>query len=233
LTYAAIQALVTFVFFVLVYGQYRRRRRIHQFFWTVSLAFAWVGTGAYLVAATADSAAWFRLYYIFGALLVAPFMGLGSAFFGMSERVARASLWPVVAVSAVGAVGVTAAPLDQARLAALAGESGVGVLRLPWWALVAFILVNTYGTVAVVWVALASAVNLLRRRASGPFAAASGLIAIGILLLAFAGTMARLGAGGFWLTMALGWAVAFGGFLLTFRGADRASPRTDTAVRPG
>jgi hypothetical protein len=78
---------------------------------------------------------------------------------------------------------------------------------------------NIFGGVAVIAVALYSGWQLWRRNISGRLVAANVLIALGTYVISQAGGQARtgLGAGFFWLTMAVGWVILFGGFLLTFR----------------
>ena len=90
----------------------------------------------------------FRLYYLFGALAVAPVMGLGSLYLVLPRRIADRVLWVVSVVIAAGAVQLFAAPVDRAALPALSGASGQGVLVAgPWLAIL--IVLNLFGTIAV------------------------------------------------------------------------------------
>lgn len=233
--YPAIAAGVSLVFAAMVWRQYQVKRRPCQRWWAISLFVSFIASAAYLVALAGSPTA-FRIYYLGGALLTAPFMGLGSAYLGMSPKVARWSEAAVGVLAVLGTFGLLTAPLDAAALAALDGGSGVGVLDLPGWTLAILIVLNTYGTAAVVGVALWSAVNLARRRAVGQFFFANLLIATGVLFFAAAGTAARaMGSPGFWGMMALGWIIAYGGFLLTYRlpvpvVAPAPGPKTEGAA---
>lgn len=214
LAYPLVVAAVSLVFAILVYRQYAERRRPHQLIWTISLAQSCIASVAYLLSlAMGGNALMFKIYYIFGALLVAAWLGLGSIYLMAPGRMARLCAWVVVALSVIGAVQILAAPVDVTQLRSLAGGSGRGVLQGRSW-LPVLVFMNTFGTVGVVVPALLSAWRLARRQAAPRFVAGNALIAVGVLVLAFAGTAARLGAGGFWLTMALGWIVTFAGFVI-------------------
>ncbi len=210
-----IVAAVTLAFAVMLYRRYRRRPRPHLLWWTVSMVQGLVASLAYVVAVTTASAFFFKLYYLFGALMVAAYLALGSVHLVARPAVARWALYGVLLFTVAGAAGILAAPVDRAALAetAATGGSGAGVLGSKGLWLAQLVVMNTFGTVGVVLPALYSAVQLARRRAAGGFVFGNLLIAAGVLLLAAAGTAARLGAGGFWGTMALGYAVAFLGFL--------------------
>lgn len=223
--YPAISAAVSLVFGLMVWRQYQTRRKPYQFWWSIALFMSFAASLAYLLALGGSGTA-FRLYYLGGALLTAPFMGLGSAYLGMAPRVARVSQVAVLALAALGTVGLFMAPIDAPALAALDGGPGVGVLHLSGWTLGVLILLNSYGTVAVIGVAVWSAVNLARKRAVGQFFLANLLIATGVLFFAAAGTAARMsGSAAFWGMMALGWVIAYGGFLLTYRLPALAQPQ--------
>ncbi len=186
--------------------QYRDRKRPYQLAWAISLA---TGTAAgifYLVCmATSGSELAFRFYYICGALLIAPLLGLGSMVL-LGRRTLLRVYGLVVAVGGVlGIIGIATAPLDRAQLAALSGSPGTTMITgvLP---LVAIIVLNSLGTIAVIGVALSSAVGAARRLAPAIFVWGNVLIAVGTLIIAAAGSMARLGHGaGFWGTMLVGW----------------------------
>jgi hypothetical protein len=98
-------------------------------------------------------------------------------------------------------------------------------------------VLNSFGALAVFGVAAFSALQVWRRQGSIQFLAANCLIALGTLVISVAGSTARLGfgVGSFWLTMAVGWAVLYGGFLLTSTlprpASASANPSTSLAAR--
>jgi hypothetical protein len=156
----------------------------------------------------------FRVYYALGAVLMPAWLGLGSLFLAAPRRVAERTLAAVVNVGALGAAAVVVAPIDIAAFGQLNGGPGAGVLQPGVW-LPITILLNTFGVVAVVGVAILSAIRLVRRQGSRQLVLANSLIAAGVLIVGIAGSMARTGLPElFWLTMLAGWIVIFAGFLL-------------------
>jgi len=222
IAYPIVVAIISLVFALQVGAQYSRRRRPYQALWTVSLAMSFVASVAYAVTlATNNSPAWFRIYYLFGGLLMPAYMGTGSLYLAYSKRTGNVALAVVAILSVLGAVLLAMAPIDAQALAALNGGPGTGVLKPGAW-LPVLIVLNTYGLAAVVWVALASGWRAARRTGSGAMASGNLLLALGVIILGAAGTAARLGSGGyFWLTMALGWLVTYAGFRVIDRSYAR------------
>lgn len=222
--YAAFVAALDLVFAGLVFRQYLKRRGAHQLWWAVGLACGAVGAAAYVLAAALDSVTAFKLYYTGGALATTAYMGLGSLYVAGFRTAASRLQIAVHALVAAGALSIYASGYDPDALQRLQGGSGVGVLNNGPW-LVPVILSGLFGMVVVVGVALRT---LWRRRTQSlPAAFLWGqvLIAAGVLVISGAGSAARLGVpGAFWLTMALGWAIAFAGFWRTDR-APLAPPR--------
>jgi len=124
------------------------------------------------------------------------------------------------AAGLVGTILLAAAPLDAAALAALQDGSGRGIIELGGAGRGILVAMNAFGTVAVVAVAVVSAVRVLRTRGSGLWAAGNLLIAAGVLIIGAAGSSAGLGQEGtmFWPVQTLGWVVTFAGFTLVNRG---------------
>jgi|GEM_PF-1365906 len=229
--YPLLVAVVSGLFAAGVIRDYRARRKPYQALWSASLTMSCLGSLAYVVAAQFGSAAAFKLYYLLGALLVAPYTGMGSLYLAMRPERAKVVLWAVHAVSLLGTVLLLGAPVDAEALAALAGSSGRGVLESGAW-LAAMIVLNVFGTVAVVGVAVYSVIKGLRKGADRGMVAGNALIGLGFLLVAMAGSVARWWPdwdGGFWVTMAIGWAVAFFGF----RSVTAAAERRSAAVQGG
>src|SRR5919197_5250902 len=151
-------AVVTLRLSALLAGRWRVRRAPELAAWAVALAsFAAASAALAWAAAAGWSPGAFRLYYLFGALLTAPLLGVGSLLLAGRRWAAPIGLlYAGLAVGVAVAVPVhgrfsgteipdTAAHLDvfPARIVAIAG--------------------NALGTIAVVAVALAS----IRRRPLG------------------------------------------------------------------
>lgn len=222
MVYPILTALVTAVFAVQVWGDFARRRRPYQAAWFASLAMSAVASAAYAVAAGYGTPAAFRLYYLFGALLAGAYMGMGSLYLVLSRRLAHSIMIVLLVLSIVGVVMLWGAAIDQEALATLAGSSGRGVL-VPgaWQGLVA--LLNVFGALAVVLVALYSARQAYLKQIRAQFMWGNLLIAAGILFVSMAGSAARWVPqwdGSFWVAMAFGWFLAFAGFRVISAGAE-------------
>ncbi len=208
-----ILAAITLVFTLRLLGQYGRRRRPHHLLWAISMAQACLASVAYLLStALGGVPLLFKVYYALGALMVASYLGLGSIYLVASPGLARASLGFVLVLSVLGVVGIFAAPVNMDVLTTLNGGAGQGVLAGKGLWLPQMIAMNTFGTLGVVVPALVSVGRVVRRRMARDAALGTILIAAGVLVNAAAGTAARLGTGGFWLTMVVGYAVMFAGF---------------------
>jgi len=228
--YPLIVFVISSVFFLMVARQYLRRRRPYQLAWALSLATAVGGSLAYVIFLAADkSELAFRLYYVFGALLTAPLLGLGSILVISRGEAAKARarwiVWGVGILAVVGAIVLLTNPLDHRALIQL-GSSGSSTYAGPGTnpdvytanSGKAFVIgLNIFGALAVFGVALYSAWQLYKRHGSPRLVTANVVIALGTYIISQAGGQARTGhgAGLFWLTMTIGWIVLFGGFMLT------------------
>ncbi len=220
---AAAVTIVTTAMAWTVGRQWYARRRPYQAAWSLALAMAALAAGSYAVFLVAGRPPiLFRLYYLFGAALNVAFLGLGSLYL-VTKRSLRPLVIVLVVVSIVTASAVFAAPIDAIQLASTTG-AGTHVLGDgPWLPLL--IVMNTFGTVCLVGVALFSAGRTWLSHLAPERAIANVVIAVGALTIAGAGTVARLaGAGAFWVIMLIGWTVMFIGFMATSRRRVTATP---------
>jgi hypothetical protein len=213
LAFPIVMAAVLVVLTVSVAGQYRQRHRAHQAAWGLALALGALGTLAYIgCVLLGDNAALFRVYYVCGALLTAPLLGLGSSYLLPNVLWPRLYLALTVVGGVLGVAGIVSQPVDRTALAALGFGPGANLIHAAL-ALVPLIILNSLGTVAVVGVGLWSIYRAAARHAPWVFVAGNGLIAAGTLVIAAAGSMARLAHGaGFWAGMTVGWIVLYAGF---------------------
>ncbi|HVS86428.1 MAG TPA: hypothetical protein VHD91_12440 [Gaiellaceae bacterium] len=200
-------------------GQLARRwrvtRRPELAAWACSLA-------AYAVAAAAiawgEAAQWdgraFRVYYGAGALLTAPLLGAGSLLLS-----GRGWARPLALADAGLAVGLALAlPVHGAFAAHGIPPSQDHLAFLP--ARFLAILANALGTLAVVWVALAS----FRSRPLG-----NTLIVLGVAAAATGSGLAGWGAAGSAVGIAVGAALLYAGFVAPARvELRRRRPRAAT-----
>ncbi|HEV7215740.1 MAG TPA: hypothetical protein VGP33_11515 [Chloroflexota bacterium] len=194
--------------------QWYARRRPYQAAWLAALLMAAIAAGSYAAFLVIGRPAFlFRMYYLFGAALNVAFLGLGSLYLGL-QRSLRSLVIGLIVASIVTASAVFAAPIDARQLATTTGAGTSVLVNGPWLPLL--ILLNTFGTVCLIGVAMYSAFRTWRRRQHPERAIANVVIAAGALTIAGAGTFARLaGASGFWVTMLIGWTIMFVGFMAT------------------
>jgi hypothetical protein len=158
----------------------------------------------------------FRLWYLFGAILVAAWLGQGTVYLLARRRWANATMVLLALGSLYGAIRVFGAELDPNLMTTsihtgseLSGHAivtpGVRVLT-PFF--------NLYGTVTLVGGAAWSAYIFWRKRILLHRAIGNLLIAIGAMLPAFGGTFSRFGVpGALYVGELLGAVLMFAGFI--------------------
>jgi hypothetical protein len=161
-------------------GRWRARRRPELLAWAAAL-FAYAAASAALAWGAAygwgDPA--FRVYYLTGALLTAPLLGIGSLLLWGRRWAAAAGL-----VYAGLAVGVALAMQISPSVSGQDIPAAQHHLDV-WPARVLAIAANSLGTLAVVGIALLT----IRRRPLG-----NGLIVAGVVVAALGSALAGLGA---------------------------------------
>ena len=207
---AALSALVSAVFAVVMGARYLRRRLAHQLAWTIGLAmFAAAAVAGAMARMGGATEAEYRVFYLFGAILNVAWLALGTLFL-LVPRVARWAVWAVVALTAIAAIAVLTAPVDLSA----AVDTGRGFDAAPLPRILAGIG-SGLGSVILIGGALWSAWVFLRRRHEGRRALGNVIIAAGVLVAAVGGTAAFTGASGVveWTNFA-GVTLIFIGFLL-------------------
>jgi hypothetical protein len=188
-------------------ARWRERRAPELAAWAASLA-------AYAVASAAlawgAAAGWtneaFRVYYLFGGLLTAPLLGLGSLLL-IGVRTAI----PVALVYCGLAAGIALAePLEASVSGSSIPEAQQHLDFLP--ARLAAVVGNSAGTLAVVAIAVAT----IRRRPLG-----NALIVAGVAVAAAGTALAGLGAAETAAFIAAAAVLLYAGFVAPVRGARR------------
>jgi len=207
---AALSALVSAVFALVMGARYLRRRRPHQLTWTIGLAlFAAAAVAGALARMGGATDTEYRVFYLFGAILNVAWLALGTLFL-LAPRIARWAVWGVLALTVVAAVAVFTSPVDLSA----AVDTGRGFGESPLPRILAGIG-SGVGSVILVGGALWSAWVFLSRRHEGRRALGNVIIAVGVLVAAAGGTAAFTGATGVveW-TNFVGVTLIFIGFLL-------------------
>ena len=207
-----LSSTIVFVFASLVLHRYFQRHGPHLLLWSIGLFMYGIGTSceAYYTAFGWNPLV-FRLWYLFGAMLVAAWLGQGTVYLLARRRWADIGMALLVVGSIYGLIRVFGAELDptQMPMGELSGRAivtpGVRVLT-PFF--------NLYGTVTLVGGALYSALLFWRKRVLLHRVIGNVLIAIGAMFPALSGLFSRLGLSGYlYIGELMGAVLMFAGFL--------------------
>jgi hypothetical protein len=209
--------IISFVFAYFVFRRYLLRKGPHLLLWGVGMTF--YGLGAFCEAyygLLGWNSLIYRLWYLFGAVLVAAWLGQGTVYLLASRRWANGLMLLLGIGSLYGLVRVFGAQLDPSLMTAgihtgseLSGSAivtpGVRVLT-PFF--------NLYGTVTLVGGAAWSAWIFWRKRILLHRTIGNILIAVGAIAPAFGGTFSRFGLpSALYIGELLGAVLLFAGFI--------------------
>lgn len=225
-----LSGVISFVFAFLIFKRYMERKGAYLLVWGIGTVFYGIGG---LSEAYYGAFGWnplvFRLWYLFGAILVAAWLGQGTVFMLAKRKWANILLVALILGSIYGAFKVFTAQLDPALMAASthtgAELSGTAITSNGVRILTPFF--NMYGTLTLVGGAAYSAFIFWRKRILLHRTIGNILIAVGATLPAFGGFFSRLQIPG---ALYIG---EFLGILLLFAGFLRATtPMKNEAVAP-
>ena len=212
-----LSSLISFIFAFFVFNRYRARKGTHLLLWGIGTLFYGIGGFCeFYYGAFGWDPLIFRLWYLFGAILVAAWLGQGTVYLLAKPGWAKALMIVLLLGSLFAVYKVFTAELDPALMAAsghtgseLSGRAivtdGVRVLT-PFF--------NLYGTLTLVGGAAYSAYIFWRKRILLHRAVGNILIAVGAMLPAFGGFFSRLQIpGALYLGEFLGIILLFLGFL--------------------
>jgi len=224
---AASAVLISVAFCLLTYDRWLRRRAAHDLAWTIAMALFALGAGSLWWAESRGwSSASFRVFFLTGAVLNVPWLGLGTIYLLFGQRIGHAVRTVLVLLSGVAVGVVFTVPTKQAvdpenfptakelfglgpRLFAALGSS------IP--ALV-IIVGALWSALRIMRHRVPAATTSARRAAIHPKQLAAGnvLIALGAIVLSASGTIAgRLGKDrAFAVTLLIGVSILFGGFIV-------------------
>jgi hypothetical protein len=212
-----ISMLVSLVFAGIIFRRFLVRRGTHLLLWAIGMLF--YGTGGFCEAYYGFfgwNSLVFRLWYIFGAILVAAWLGQGTIYLLARKPVAHILMVILGLGSLFALVRVFNAELDptlMTRSVHTGSElSGQAIVTPGVRSLTPFF--NLYGTLALVGGALYSAFIFWRKRVLLHRTVGNVLIAAGAILPAFGGTFSRFGIpGALYISELLGAIILFIGFL--------------------
>ena len=211
---------ISFVFAVVILKRYMERKTAHLLLWGLGMIFYGIGgfcEGYY--GAFGWNALVFRLWYLFGAILVAAWLGQGTIYLLAKRNWANGLMILLVIGSLFGAYKVFDAELDPSPLST--GEetrvelTGVDVIPRNVRLLTPFF--NIYGTVTLIGGAIYSAWIFYRKRILLHRTVGNILIAAGAILPAMGGIFSRFEIPG------VLYILEFFGAILIFTGFKRAT----------
>lgn len=208
--------------------QWLARRKPNLLAWGAALAMFAVASFAASVGLLAEwTPGWFRLYYLFGAILNVPVLGLGTIYLLGPRPLGHACAVVVAVASGLAAVAVAQTDLDAARLITEGIPRGAEVV--PNGIRLLSRIYSFAGSFVVVGGALWSALRLLRRgqRHLRDLVVANLLIAAGTVVVGVGSGFAFRGRG---LPFAIG---LFVGVCLMFWGFLKTRVRAPAASRVG
>ena len=223
-------ALVALAFSLSTFERWLARRRRHELAWSAALLLFALGAASLASgAALGWSPTWFRLFYLFGAIVNVPFLALGTIYLLAGPRrgdVAAAAIVVIAAFSAgVLAVAPITGPIVRDRLPQ--GSDVFGPLPR-----VLAAVCSAVGAAIVFGGAAWSAWRFRR----GARLWSNVLIAVGTAVLAGSGVLNSVldEMEAFSVTLTVGITVIFAGFLLATSGGGAAPsrPRSEGS-RPG
>jgi hypothetical protein len=223
-------SIVSFVFAFFVFKRYMERKGTYLLLWGIGMIFYGIGGFCeFYFGAFGWNALIFRLWYLFGAILVAAWLGQGTVFLLAKENWAKVLTIILVLGSIYATYKIFTAQLDPSLMigaghtgSELSGHAivtdGIRILT-PFF--------NLYGTLTLVGGAAYSAFIFWRKRVLLHRALGNLLIAVGALMPAFGGLFSRLQVPG---ALYLG---EFIGIILIFLGYLRStSPMGEIAPAP-
>lgn len=210
-------SLISFIFAGFVLKRYQERRGLHLLLWGIGMIF--YGIGGF---SEGYFGLWgwnpfvFRMWYLFGAILVAAWLGQGTVYLLVKEKWAHVLMALLLIGSIYGAFRVFGAELNPELMTASlhtgSEMSGHAIETEGVRSLTPFF--NIYGTLALVGGAAYSAFIFWRKKVLLHRTIGNVLIAVGAILPAFGGTFSRMGIpGALYISELLGAIVLFIGFL--------------------
>ncbi len=212
-----ISGVVSFALAAFTLKRYLARHGAHQLLWGIGALFYGIGSFSEAYYATFG---WneivFRLWYLFGAVLVAAWLGQGTVYLLVRQKWANVLMAILVVGSLLALVLVFGAKLDPNEMAAHVRTgtelSGYAIVTPGVRSVTPFF--NIYGTVTLVGGAAWSAWIFWRKRVLLHRTIGNILIAVGAMMPAMGGAFSRMGLPGIlYLGELLGIALIFVGFL--------------------
>ncbi len=212
-----LSSAISIVFAVFVFRRYAKSRKPHLLLWGIGMVFYAIGgfsEGYY--GAFGWNPLVFRLWYLFGAILVAAWLGQGTVYLLARRSWANGFMLLLSIGSIYGLIRVFGAELDPGLMTSSlhtgSEMSGHAIITPGVRGLTP--IFNLYGTVMLVGGAVYSAWIFWRKRVLLHRTLGNILIAAGAMLPAFGGAFSRMGiSGALYISELFGAILMFVGFI--------------------
>jgi hypothetical protein len=231
-----ISAIISFIFAFFVFNRYRKKGGAHLLLWGLGMTFYGIGG---FCEAYFGALGWnpliFRMWYLFGAILVAAWLGQGTVYLLAKRRWANVTMVILGLGSLYATIRIFGAEIDPSLLTTsvhtgseLSGHAIVtpGIRTLTP-------LFNIYGVVTLVGGAVYSAWIFYRKRVLLHRTIGNILIAVGALAPAFGGSFSRFGVpGALYMGELIGAILMFAGFIRATTPMTEKTAESGTASQP-
>jgi hypothetical protein len=194
-----LSTIVTFVFTAAVLARYRAKGGTHLLLWALGLILYGLGTLSEVILSFLYNPFPLKIWYLTGAMLTAAWLGEGTIHLLVRKPGVARTLDVILGVISLAALGlVLTAPVNPAASAAYDVARPVSaqygdVLARSGFIILLTILLNIYGTIALVGGALYSAFLFWRKKVLVNRMFGNILIAAGALMPAMGGSFVKAG----------------------------------------
>jgi hypothetical protein len=233
-----LSTIITFVFAVAVLARWRHKKHRHLLLWGIGLILYGLGTMSEVILSVTFNPWVLKLWYLTGAMLTAAWLGQGTIYLLVRKRgVANALMVALGLISLLAVILVTLAPVTPAAAAyntnLPASEQYKDILVRSGLITLLTIVLNIYGTIALVGGALYSAYLFWRKSILVNRMLGNLLIAAGALMPAMAGSFIKAGlVDWLYISELLGVVLMYAGFMLA-TATQPVKPPQPAPISPG
>lgn len=205
-------SVLSFIFAAAVFRRYRKRPGHHHLLvWGIGTLFYGIGGASEAFTGVFGfNPVVLKIWYLFGAILVAAWLGQGTVFLLARDRWVRSTTILLTLASVFAVLAVLAASVDPGYQA---GAELTGKAFTTTWVRMLTPFFNIYGTVTLAGGAIYSAWLFWRKRVLPHRMIGNILIATGAMAPAFGGVLNRFGLPGLYIGEFIGILLMYIGFL--------------------